>query len=212
MAETLNDLSPQQALVEIARDFHQRGWMAGTAGNLSARNPATLTDFWITASGLPKGRLQKKDFLRINIADGAILDPHASSAKPSAETSIHRVIYQGFPEVMACLHVHTVDACVVTSRLSPRADQISLPELEMIKGLDIWDENPDVSIPVFDNLREVAAIAANIETRFEKTPPRTPALMIRNHGMTVWGRSLQEAYNRLEIVEFLMSYIARQPG
>ena len=37
MAKTLNDLPPRAALVEIARDFHARGWMSGTAGNLSVR-------------------------------------------------------------------------------------------------------------------------------------------------------------------------------
>jgi ribulose-5-phosphate 4-epimerase/fuculose-1-phosphate aldolase len=35
--------------------------------------------------------------------------------------------------------------------------------------------------------------------------------MIHGHGVTVWGNSLQEAYNRIEIVEFLMSYLAQRP-
>jgi len=48
----LDDLPPRAALVEIARDFHARGWMAGTAGNLSAREDDE--HFWITASGRPK--------------------------------------------------------------------------------------------------------------------------------------------------------------
>jgi methylthioribulose-1-phosphate dehydratase len=33
--------------------------------------------------------------------------------------------------------------------------------------------------------------------------------MIRAHGPTVWGRSLQEAYNRFEILDFLLRYLAR---
>jgi len=61
MARSLDDLKPRAALVEIARDFHARGWMAGTAGNLSAR--ADDGHFWITASGKPKGRLEENDFL-----------------------------------------------------------------------------------------------------------------------------------------------------
>ena len=55
MANSLDELHPRAALVEIARDFHARGWMAGTAGNLSAREDEN--HFWITASGKPKGRL-----------------------------------------------------------------------------------------------------------------------------------------------------------
>ena len=32
--------------------------------------------------------------------------------------------------------------------------------------------------------------------------------MIRDHGPTVWGRSPQEAYNRFEILDFLLRYAA----
>ena len=72
MARFLDELSPGEALVEIARDFHSRGWMAGTAGNLSAR--ADESHFWITASGLPKGRLQESDLLLVRVADVAVVE------------------------------------------------------------------------------------------------------------------------------------------
>jgi len=35
-------------------------------------------------------------------------------------------------------------------------------------------------------------------------------LMIKDHGITVWGNDLQQAYNRIEILEFIMSFMARQ--
>lgn len=211
MARSLDDLSPRAALVEISTDFHRRGWMAGTAGNLSARTSAAPDNCLITASSLPKGRLTENDFLRIHIPDGAVIESYTPQAKPSAETAIHRVIYQNFPQAMACLHVHTVDASIVAAQLPPHAREIPLPPLEMIKGLDIWEEQPEVSLPLFENLLDVSAIARAIHEQFRACPPRLPALMIRAHGMTVWGRSLQEAYNRMEIVEFLMSYLARKP-
>ena len=72
MTHSLDALSPRAALVEIAHDFHTRGWMHGTAGNLSAR--ADEAHFWITASGKPKGRLEEGDFLLIRIADGQVAD------------------------------------------------------------------------------------------------------------------------------------------
>ena len=102
MAQTLNDLPLRSALVEIARDFHARGWMAGTAGNLSVREDDN--HFWITASGMPKGRLQETDFLLVRVKDGEVVERVRPDNKPSAETSIHRAIYAQFPAARACLH------------------------------------------------------------------------------------------------------------
>ncbi|MEW6352823.1 MAG: methylthioribulose 1-phosphate dehydratase [Pseudomonadota bacterium] len=207
MPQPFDDLTPRAALVEIARDFHARGWMAGTAGNLSAKDDDAA--FWITASGMPKGRLQESDFLLVNIADGALIERAAAHNKPSAETAIHRAIYQCVPEARACLHVHSVDACLAAARIPLSSTVLPLPALEMIKGLDIWEERPRVALPLFENFLDVGKIAEAITARFKSEPPRVPALMVRGHGVTVWGNSLQQAYNRVEVIEFILSYMAR---
>ena len=206
MANTLDQLAARTALIEIARDFHARGWMAGTAGNLSAREDDG--SFWITASGKSKGRLQESDFLLVNITDGKIIE-HTGNSKPSAETAIHRALYQCLPDARACLHVHSVDACLAAARAPATSDALPLPPLEMLKGLGVWEEQPRIALPLFENYLDVGKIAEAIATRFKITPPPVPALMVRNHGVTVWGGSLQEAYNRVEVLEFILSYLAR---
>jgi methylthioribulose-1-phosphate dehydratase len=207
LATTLDQYAPRSALIEIARDFHARGWMAGTAGNLSARHDAE--SFWMAASARPKGRLDEGDFLRVRVEDGAVLERKDSGCHLSAEVSIHRALYIVFPEARACLHVHTVDACLAAHR-ARAAHGIPLPSLEMLKGLGVWQEYPRVQMPLFDNLLDVARIAETIRMRFQAERPDVPALMVRDHGVTVWGNSLQETYNRVEIVEFIMSYVARR--
>lgn len=209
MAMIFDQMPTRKALSRIAQDFYQRGWMAGSAGNLSARSSSRPDCFWITASGLPKGQLETSDLILINIESDEVLQRFKESAKPSAETSIHRTIYQLFPDARACFHVHTVDACLAASRIPAGEKLMPLPPLEMIKGLDIWQQAPHVELPLFDNLLEVPEIAAQIRQRFQIMPPEVPALMIRHHGITVWGDSLQQAYNRVEIVEFIMTYLAR---
>lgn len=207
MAQTLDDLPPSAALAEIARDFHARGWMAGTAGNLSAR--ADDDHFWITASGMPKGRLDELDFLLVRVQDGAVVERVRPENKPSAETAIHRAIYALFPGARACLHGHVVQAAIAADRAKKGAPSLRLPAIEMIKGFDIWQQNPKVDLPLFENHLDVARIAKDIETRFKKTKPDVTALMVRAHGPTVWGASLQEAYNRFEILEYLLRYQAQ---
>jgi methylthioribulose-1-phosphate dehydratase len=207
MAHTFDDLNPRAALVAIARDFHARGWMSGTAGNLSAR--ADDEHFWITASGKPKGQLDDNDFLLVRARDGVVIEKRVATDKPSAETVIHAVLYRRFPEARACLHGHSVEGVLAARRAKKGAKALRLPAIEMIKGFDIWQQNPKVDLPLFENTLDVVKIAKEIEARFRKAAPSVTALMIRDHGPTVWGRGLQEAYNRFEILDFLLRALAR---
>ncbi len=207
MAKNFNQTPQREALAAISKDFHSRNWMAGTAGNLSARTADDQNSFWITASGLPKGCLDADDMIQIELESGNVLQRFQDRAKPSAETCIHQVIYRLYPQARACFHVHSVDACLATDGAGHK---MPLPPLEVMKGLDIWEQNPQIDLPIFDNHLNVADIAYDIEHRFRQSPPQIPALMIRNHGTTVWGNSLQQTYNRVEIIEFFMRYMARQ--
>jgi methylthioribulose-1-phosphate dehydratase len=198
---------PRLALIDASHRFHQLGWMLGTAGNLSAR--VDEHSFWITASGKSKGRLEKQDFLRLD-RTGKILETGHADNRPSAETSIHQAIYHRFPEAAACYHVHSIEANLISH--FAEGDHLPLPPLEMIKGLGVWLENPRVSLPVFTNHLEVAKIAHEIETRFQSSPPEVPALLIVDHGVTVWGQSPETTENYLELVEYIFRYMvaARQ--
>jgi len=200
---------PRLTLIAAAGHFYQLGWMVGTAGNLSAR----MADgsFWITASGRNKGRLNIGDLIRL-AANGTVLEQPSPEIRPSAETIIHQAIYSLFPDAQACYHVHSIEANLV-SRFTNR-DALSLPPLEMIKGLGIWAENPQVAIPLFANHLEVPRIASDIYQRFQATPPAVSVLLIRDHGVTVWGSSLEAAHNYLEVAEYIFRYMvaARRVG
>ena len=201
MARSLDELAPRAALSEIAREFHARGWMAGTGGNLSARDDE---HFWITASGKPKGRLDERDFLLARVSHDEVVEILQAGDRPSAETGIHRAIYRCFPESMACLHAHSVPGVGVSLRARAKATAIRLPPVEIIKAFDIWKQDPRVDLPLFENHANVARIAAEIEKRLRKKPPALSALVIRGHGVTVWGATIQQAYDRYEAIEFIL--------
>ncbi len=198
---------PRPTLITHARSFYERGWMWGTAGNLSARQPDG--SFWITASGCSKGELTLDQFVQMSL-DGQLLTQPTPTAKPSAETSIHQAVYQLFPDAVACYHVHSVSANLV-SRLTTQ-DQIQLPAIEMIKGLGIWDANPTVHLALFENHLKVPEIGAEMLARFGQEPPQIPACLIRDHGVTVWGTSQEEARNRVEVMEFIFQYMITARG
>lgn len=200
-------IDPRSELIAAASHFYRQGWMVGTAGNLSAR----LEDgsFWITASGRSKGQLEPKDFVRID-RQSQIIERGSEDAKPSAETSIHQVLYARFPEARACYHVHSIEANLA-SRLVDE-DLLPLPSLEMLKGLGVWEENPQCAMPVFANYFEVPRIAAQIEDRFQTEVPQVPALLIRDHGVTVWANSTEAAFHAIELVEYIFRYLVAARG
>ncbi len=216
---------PRRLLAATARDLYRRGWMAGTAGNLSLRQDDG--SFWITASGRSKGALGRGDFLRL-AADGEVLERGAAGDRPSAEASLHSAVYRLVPRAAACFHVHTVASNVVT-RLAgrplrpapavpsppadpPAAADLPLPPLEMLKGLGIWDERPAVAVAVFPNHARVPAIAAELSERFGAAPPAVPGFLIRDHGLTVWGDSAQAALNHLELFDFIFQWMVAAHG
>jgi methylthioribulose-1-phosphate dehydratase len=200
---------PRPTLIAAAGHFYQLGWMVGTAGNLSARLPNG--SFWITASGRHKGLLSTGDFIRL-APDGTVLEQPTPDVRPSAETSIHQAIYSLFPEAQACYHVHSIEANLVSHFTT--GDSLPLPPLEMLKGFGVWEENPKVVMPVFANHLDVPRIADDIYERFQAVPPSINALLIRNHGVTVWASSPDGARNNLEIAEYIFRYMvaARNVG
>jgi methylthioribulose-1-phosphate dehydratase len=204
-------VDPRSQLMDAATLFYGRGWMMGTAGNLSAR--VGQEHFWITASGCAKGKLTPDDFVQLHLdrethAHTMLTEQPHPDRKPSAETSIHAVIYSLFPDAQACFHVHSIESNLVSNFGDD--DAIQLPPLEMIKGLGIWDETPQVYLPLFPNHLNVPQIAQDIRDRFTYDPPKIPALLIRNHGITVWANTLQAAVNQVEVVEYLLRYLVAE--
>ncbi len=191
---------PRPDLIDAARYFYNQGWMVGTAGNLSARLPDG--SFWITASGKPKGNLRLDDFVRIH-SDAQI--KFSGNPKPSAETAIHQTLYNLFPSVQACYHIHSVEANLVSRFVE--GDSLPLPPLEMLKGLGIWEENPSCTLAIFANYLDVNQIAKEIDQQFQAHSPQIPALLIRDHGLTVWAPSTEAGRNFVELLEYIFRYM-----
>ncbi|MBU2804004.1 methylthioribulose 1-phosphate dehydratase, partial [Acidithiobacillus ferridurans] len=124
---------PRTHLAAAARDFYARGWMLGTAGNLSARRDTDT--FWITASGRPKDRLDAGDFVLVDLQGQVVQAP--PGRQPSAEAAIHETIYRHVPDARVIFHVHSIEANLCGH--FARRGRLRLPSLEMLKGLGVPD-------------------------------------------------------------------------
>jgi methylthioribulose-1-phosphate dehydratase len=189
-------------MIRDARGFYEQGWLLGTSGNLSIK----LDDdhFLITASGRDKGRLTPEDFLVCPV-DGEPSEA-TPTLKPSAETSIHQAIYARVPEAGAVYHVHEPYSAFCSERDSYIGATI-MAGAEMIKGLGIWEENPRVRIPIFDNHFDVPQIAADINGHLaDEAKRRVPGVNIRSHGYYAWGEDAFAAKRHVETFAYLFRY------
>lgn len=195
---TISTAVSGDALAAESARLYARGWMEGTAGNISVRLPGGDTAL-ITASGLSKGSLTAADVVEVHVADARRVWPDAP--RPSAETTIHTVLYQIFPTCGAVVHAHPPYAtALATSAARRAADVVEFTDLEIIKGLGVTDPS-SVSVPVFSNHADVPRIAADIGERLTSDAP--PVLLIGGHGATSWGPTLEVARNRMECLEML---------
>lgn len=182
-------------LVSACHWLGAKGWAPATGGNMSVRQDADWC--WLSESGKDKGSLTTADFLQVSIADN-----HAPSGrKPSAETGLHTLIYRLYPQANAVLHVHTVNATVL-SRVEKSA-ALQLNGYEMQKSLRGQTSHLDtVPVAIFDNDQDIDALAKRIEDAAQ-THPLQYGFLLRGHGLTCWGRDVAEARRHLEGLEFL---------
>jgi methylthioribulose-1-phosphate dehydratase len=191
-------VTPQLAqLVAACHWIGQQGWAPATGGNMSVRAGDGFC--LLSESGKDKGSLTRDDFIEVEIASGQA----PSGRKPSAETGLHTLIYRLFPEAGAVLHTHSVNSTVL-SRLEKSA-LLRFQGYEMQKSLAGQHSHLDtVEIPLFDNDQDIAALATRIEAWAKQRSLRY-GFLLRGHGLTCWGKDVQEARRHLEGLEFLFN-------
>ena len=168
-------------LVAVCQRLYQRGFIAGTEGNVSALEaPDRL---WITPSGAHKGLLHAADLLLIDL-QGQVL---FGAGKPSSETLMHLALYRARPDIRAVVHAHPPMATSLTvagCRLEPPL----LPEAVVALG-----EVPTVPYQMPTTWQFAQAVGAAMG--------HAEAALLENHGSVAVGASLQAAFNNMETVE-----------
>ncbi|AJZ88900.1 Methylthioribulose-1-phosphate dehydratase [Beauveria bassiana D1-5] len=188
----------QERLAQLVTTCHwigAKGWAPATGGNMSIRQDAEWC--WLSESGRDKGSLTSEDFLQVDIATNQA----PSGRKPSAETGLHTLVYRLFPEANVVLHVHTVNATVL-SRIE-KGPALNISGYEMQKTLTGQQTHLNtVPIAIFDNDQDIDALAKRIE-RYAEQIPLNYGFLLRGHGLTCWGKDVAEARRQLEGLEFL---------
>jgi len=182
-------------LIEAGSQLAAKGLVPATSGNFSAR--LANGDMAITTSGADKGSLQLENIMRTN-AGGESYDQR----RPSAETLLHVQIYKQDPEAGFVLHVHSLNATVLSQITT---GNVTLADYELLKAFrGVNTHETQVEIPVFANDQNIARLAKQVDEYME-THPLPVAYMIAGHGYYTWGNAIKEALINIEALEFLFS-------
>lgn len=68
--------------------------------------------------------------------------------------------------------------------------QLPFKNQEIIKALDIWEEGATIHIPIIENHAHIPTLGENFRKHIQGD---SGAVLIRNHGITVWGRDSFDA-------------------
>jgi methylthioribulose-1-phosphate dehydratase len=185
-------------LADIKDELAVRDWFMGTSGNLSMKMNDSPLQFLVSASGKDKRKRTHEDFLLVDRNGNPVTE---SELRPSAETLLHCAVY-GKTSAGCSLHVHTV-ANNVISEIYGDAGKIVFKGQELIKAFDRWEEDAELIIPIIRNHADIPKLAEEFQTHITSNKG---AVLIRNHGITVWGKNGFETKKLLEASEFLFQY------
>lgn len=187
-----------RSIVDAGRFLYQQGWSPATSSNYSRRIGDRHVA--ITVSGRHKGQLTESDVMVVDLQG----KPVQSRAKPSAETLLHTVLYELYPEAGAVLHTHSVKATVL-SRLTPPGQAHEFQGYEIQKAFPGIDSHEaTLRIPVFDNTQDIPTLAKQTQRWFTDNPEQ-PGYLIRGHGLYTWGKTMADCLRHVEAFEFLFA-------
>jgi L-fuculose-phosphate aldolase len=185
------------AIVAGGRRLGARGLISASEGNISAR----LADgsLLIVPSGRRKDELEPDEILLV------AFEPHKPSPggptpvgiagpKPSSDIAIHRAIYAARADVRAVVHAH-LPAAMALTLAGEVPDPAVLPETALL-----LPRLPFVPFATPGSAELAAGVAAALASGDEPLPG---AVLLERHGAVAVGETIDQAVNRLELVEVL---------
>lgn len=199
-----------QLLVELSRQFYNKGWSSGTGGGITmlessrVRKPTPDDRILVAPSGVQKERLDGGNLFVINRRGDTLYSPNDKSLKLSECTPLFLHAYQR-RLAGAVIHSHSLNAMLVTLRphqYGEKYDEYQVTGLEMIKGLRGMGCFDTLKIPIIDNTAKECDLAESMGDAMDDYPD-VDAVLVRGHGLYVWGTDWKQAKTQAECLDYL---------
>jgi 3,4-dihydroxyphthalate decarboxylase len=176
----------REKVVLSCRMIGSRGVSRGSFGHVSARIPGAEDTILIKAKGPDEEALEfttDRDIITVDL-QGRVLEAPSGLQAP-AETAMHLAIYRARPEIMSVIHSHPLWVMVLTSVGKPLVGMYGAYDGDA--ALRVLEEG----LPTFQDSRTITDDALAAE--FMAVMGNRRACLLRGHGMTVCGASVEDA-------------------
>lgn len=182
MSSSRDLLPPRDEIMQTMERIYRYRMTTTSGGNLSLRDENG--DIWITPARVDKGSLRRDDIVCVR-GDGTVEGVHP----PSSEFPFHKAIYEVRPDVGAVVHAHSV--ALVASSIVGR-----VPDTRLFhQAREVCGEVGFAPYALPGSQRLGTHIAQAFQKGFD-------CVILENHGVVVGGKTLQQAFQRFETLEF----------
>ncbi|KAL0682189.1 hypothetical protein Bca4012_049036 [Brassica carinata] len=165
-------------VTELCRHFYTQGWVSGTGGSITikvhdASIPKPDQLIVMSPSGVQKERMQPEDMYILS-PNGSVLS--APSPKPYPNK---------LPKCTDCAPLF-----------------MKITHMEMIKGIQGHGYYDELVVPIIENTAYENELTDSL-TKAIIAYPKATAVLVRNHGVYIWGDSWIHAKTQAECYHYL---------
>jgi methylthioribulose-1-phosphate dehydratase len=185
-------------ICELGRRFYDLGWVSGTGGGISIR----LQDrIFMAPSGVQKEALTEDTIYELDKEGGVVEGPGQQSGLKVSECC--PLFFNAFRQrdAGAVIHSHSRWAMLATLLFE---DAFRITHLEMIKGIAGHGYHDVCEVPVIENTAHERDLADSMGKAIDAWP-KAHAVLVRRHGVYIWGRDWREAKRHAECYDYLFA-------
>ncbi|KIR58108.1 methylthioribulose-1-phosphate dehydratase [Cryptococcus bacillisporus CA1873] len=205
---------PANLICDLCREFYKLGWVTGTGGGISIRKDDVV---YLAPSGVQKERIKPEHIFVLPFAQSSVPKPGSKrdfvripSKKGLNESQCTPLFWNAFTmrEAGACIHTHSQHAVLLTLLLPRDSPSFRISHQEMIKGVRLGGVGKTLKffetleVPIIDNTAFEEDLTEGMAAAMAEYPD-APAILVRRHGVYVWGNTWEQAKTQAECLDYL---------
>lgn len=204
---------PANLIPELCANFYRLGWVTGTGGGASIRDDDLV---YLAPSGVPKEAMRPDNIYVLKLSQQ--VDPKhriyirsPPALKPSQCTPLFIAAFKK-REARCCIHTHSQWAVLITLLLEARPGNTAVFEINNIEQIKAFGKgygkqgnlgyHDTLRIPVIENTPHEEDLTESLEAAMDKYPD-TYAVLVRRHGVYIWGDTVDKAKTQAESLDYL---------
>ncbi len=198
----------KRVICALGRRFYTQGWVSGTGGGISIRHDGRT---FMAPSGVQKELLTPDVIFELDDDGEVKAGPPASSGFTVSQCRPLFLAAMKLRGAGAVIHTHSKRALFATLAFDR---EVVLTKLEMMKGLRGVGYDDVHRVPVIENTARECDLADSLSAAVAGYPD-AHAVLVRRHGVYVWGADWREAKRHAECYDYLFDvavHMRRHPS